>query len=357
DASTYLQRIPLPDAVGYDDIAINSTCMVARMATDEASLFALIPQTVFIWRGSAFVWMDANWSGGIITLTLQRVSQPAVVVTPQPPVTLVSINAQFNQGGTIYDTDDLSTLKQYLTVTAEYSDGTTRELTKDEYTLSGMLTAPSSTITVSYDGFTDTFTVQVTHQQVLPYDAQVEYLQGDGDAYIDTGIAGGNDTLSIEIKAYWSGFVNYAAFFGNWSGSDDYNSTRIIQSNEGIRLYGGINQRGIVLTINATLNAWHIILLEKNYFTLDGVRVSISNISKSTNNSNIALFNRSVVNPYTVKRDIGLKYEYVKFMDNGVLVRDYIPVRVGTTGYLYDKVSGTLFGNIGTGNFILGNDV
>ena len=190
----------------------------------------------------------------------------------------------------------------------------------------------------------------------LPYDAQVEYLQGDGDAYIDTGIAGGNDTLSIEIKAYWSGFVNYAAFFGNQTTSG-YNTTRIIQSNEGTKLYGGINQGGAVLTENATLNAWHIILLEKNYFTLDGVRVSISNTSQSTNNSNIALFNRSVVNPYTVKRDIGLKYEYVKFMDNGVLVRDYIPVRVGTTGYLYDKVSGTLFGNIGTGNFILGNDV
>ena len=32
------------------------------------------------------------------------------------------------------------------------------------------------------------------------------------------------------------------------------------------------------------------------------------------------------------------------------------PVRVGTTGYLYDSVSGNLFGNEGTGDFILGND-
>lgn len=82
DASAYLQRIPLPDAVGYDDIAINSTCMVARMETGEASLFALIPQTVFIWRGSAFVWTDANWSGGIMTLTLQRVSKARYVTPP-----------------------------------------------------------------------------------------------------------------------------------------------------------------------------------------------------------------------------------------------------------------------------------
>lgn len=35
----------------------------------------------------------------------------------------------------------------------------------------------------------------------------------------------------------------------------------------------------------------------------------------------------------------------------------YIPVRVGTTGYMYDSVSGRLFGNAGTGNFTYGNDV
>lgn len=38
------------------------------------------------------------------------------------------------------------------------------------------------------------------------------------------------------------------------------------------------------------------------------------------------------------------------------LVRDYIPVRVGQVGYMYDKVSGQLFGNAGTGNFTLGSD-
>ena len=43
--------------------------------------------------------------------------------------------------------------------------------------------------------------------------------------------------------------------------------------------------------------------------------------------------------------------------DGETLVRDYIPVRVGQVGYMYDKVSGQLFGNSGTGNFILGNDI
>ena len=34
-----------------------------------------------------------------------------------------------------------------------------------------------------------------------------------------------------------------------------------------------------------------------------------------------------------------------------------IPVRVGQVGYMYDRVSKTLFGNAGTDSFVLGPDV
>ena len=43
-------------------------------------------------------------------------------------------------------------------------------------------------------------------------------------------------------------------------------------------------------------------------------------------------------------------------VDDMATIRDFIPVRVGSTGYLYDKVSGQLFGNAGTGDFVLGPD-
>ena len=77
--------------------------------------------------------------------------------------TLSSISAVFNQGSAvIYDTDELYALKQYLTVTATYSDGTTREVSN--YTLDGTLTAGTSTITVGYNKKTTTFNVTVTHQ-------------------------------------------------------------------------------------------------------------------------------------------------------------------------------------------------
>lgn len=46
-----------------------------------------------------------------------------------------------------------------------------------------------------------------------------------------------------------------------------------------------------------------------------------------------------------------------KILQNSTLVRDFIPVRKGKTGYMYDKVSGQLFGNAGTGDFVLGPDI
>ena len=75
--------------------------------------------------------------------------------------TLTSISATFNQGSnTIYTTDSLNTLKQYLTVTATYDNSTTATVTS--YTLSGTLTEGTSTITVNYGGKTTTFDVIVT---------------------------------------------------------------------------------------------------------------------------------------------------------------------------------------------------
>ena len=47
----------------------------------------------------------------------------------------------------------------------------------------------------------------------------------------------------------------------------------------------------------------------------------------------------------------------LKIKNGSELVRDMISVRVGTTGYMYDKVSGELFGNVGSGSFGLGNDI
>jgi hypothetical protein len=47
----------------------------------------------------------------------------------------------------------------------------------------------------------------------------------------------------------------------------------------------------------------------------------------------------------------------MKIWKGTTLVRDFIPVRKGDVGYLYDNVSNRLFGNSGTGVFTLGRDI
>lgn len=109
---------------------------------------------------------------------------------------LVSITAVFNQGSAvIYDTDDLDTLRQYLTVTALYSDNTTKTVT--EYTLSGTLSVGTSTITASYGGKTTTFTATCTAG--FKYTADRGLLSAQ--QYITVGGAFDKVTESIENNA------------------------------------------------------------------------------------------------------------------------------------------------------------
>lgn len=76
-------------------------------------------------------------------------------------ITLSSISATFNQGSNkIYNTDSLDTLKNYLTVTATYSNNSIKTVT--DYNLSGTLSIGVSTITVTYSNKTATFNVTVS---------------------------------------------------------------------------------------------------------------------------------------------------------------------------------------------------
>lgn len=97
--------------------------------------------------------------------------------------TVVSITAVFEQGqAVIYSDDSLDDLKQYLTVTASYDDGTSAVVTG--YTLSGTLTAGTSVITVTYEGKKAYFNVTVTERPALVSISAV-YTQS-GTVYEDT---------------------------------------------------------------------------------------------------------------------------------------------------------------------------
>lgn len=119
-----------------------------------------------------------------------------------PPADLVSISAVFNQGqNVIYNTDSLDTLKQYLTVTAHMSDGTSNTVTT--YTLSGTLTEGTSTIVASYGGKTTTFAVTVTNRTDTT--AQIEYVgklithRNYTPSYVQSDATNGGITIKYQM--------------------------------------------------------------------------------------------------------------------------------------------------------------
>jgi hypothetical protein len=88
---------------------------------------------------------------------------------------------------------------------------------------------------------------------------------------------------------------------------------------------------------------------------MNGTTISASEATFSTQ-FDFYLFCFNAYGSATLRAN-GMRFKRGKIWSNGTLVRDYVPVKRNGVGYLYDKVSGTLFGNANdTGAFILGND-
>lgn len=145
-----------------------SNCMTTNTATaimdGDAYATTIIPSSGYTLDGAS---VTITMGGATVTghYNNGQISIPNVtgnlVITVLASSAVSSISAVFTQGANaIYDTDSLNTLRQYLVVTATYSNSQTAVVT--DYTLSGTLTVGTSTITASYGGKTSTFTVTVT---------------------------------------------------------------------------------------------------------------------------------------------------------------------------------------------------
>ena len=195
--------------------------------------------------------------------------------------------------------------------------------------------------------------------QPLPYDAQIEYLRGTGTQYIDSGIecTGG---LSVKCKFRCSTNQNSAFAGGIYNlGSNTYFRHHISPYYSYGIYYLSLNSTAIAQYIFST-NKWFVVeinaitgncIINENTYTITVVADSY------TTNANYGIFARLSGNMNIQYRTGNTDIEYFQLIKNENILRDFIPVRVGNVGYLYDKVSRQLFGNAGTGDFILGNDI
>lgn len=192
----------------------------------------------------------------------------------------------------------------------------------------------------------------------LPYDAEIEYLEGDKLSYIDTGIIGGSN-VSFQIdflyKEAYNGYEENIYFLFGSRFDYDNNQFGFITSYRDIWRYG--NSRNGNISVNTprrmvvdNLQHHNVLNLTENNKSVLTVTI---NYTTFTNNINIIMFGLNSNN--NIRLGNGRIYR-AKWYVNDIIIRDFIPVRKGTTGYMYDKVSKQLFGNSGTGAFILGPD-
>ena len=185
------------------------------------------------------------------------------------------------------------------------------------------------------------------------YDAEIEYLESTYGQHIELPIYG-QKGLNYEVRVDFptaTGHSNYPVVLGAQTSDTSRRYTLMIGLTLN-RAYYNLNNVERYVGITA---ATHIYRLENGQAYLDGALKATLSASDFVTPFPIILFNFSDNGVVNINRSVATRLYYCRFYGTANL--DLIPVRVGQVGYMYDRVSGQLFGNAGTGNFILGPDI
>lgn len=181
----------------------------------------------------------------------------------------------------------------------------------------------------------------------LPYDAEVEYLESTGTQWIDTGVR-----------------LKY---------SDVVNCEVMLNDNRSIFGYLDSGQNFCVTTSGSIIYAYYV-----DYTRFGSKQITTGSIFNIELGNGSFYYNGNLLGKKTYADEtllngacylfgrnasgsiddalLGRIYSF-SITRNNAKILDFIPVRVGTVGYMYDRVTRKLFGNSGTGAFVLGPDV
>lgn len=186
-----------------------------------------------------------------------------------------------------------------------------------------------------------------------PYDAEIEYLETQGNCYIVTNSVPSGSNIAIASKFMFIGYVNntqwvpwYIAYVNEQT--QVFRIARVYSSDTIIMINNGATGAGSVSDAQFTVSANGIYEIETK-----GQRVTVNGVTKTNRAASSSL---NTAKMRIMNADFKGRCYYFKLRDGNTLLLDCIPVRIGNVGYMYDKVSGKLFGNAGTGNLILGHD-
>ena len=223
------------------------------------------------------------------------------------------------------------------------------------------VTVPASATLDDYPALVDSISGGVTP---VPYDSLVSYLQGDGTAYIDTGIkASSNINFRVVVEVLSTFPSTGQAVLGSRVANNNAALTLQYYKNSSAKYWRfafGNNQ--ITADHAGTTGTYNVSNLDRaNVIITTGAKTLAAQATNSTfsNDLNMYLFTMNTGGSVAgLEGNAYLRIKACMIFDSYNLVRDYVPARKNGVGYLYDKVSGQLFGNANsTGAFTYGSDV
>lgn len=184
------------------------------------------------------------------------------------------------------------------------------------------------------------------------YDAEIEYLETQGNCNIPTPYVPSGLNIGIQTKFMPLGYTQNT----NWI------SWYVAYTNEQTQCFRCMRPRsndliwitnGAVSAGSGSDPAYNITFGNTYEIVTKGRSISVNGVTK-TGRTQSSTQNTGIL--FIFSNTFKGRCYYFKVLDNGNLILDCIPVRIGNVGYMYDKVSNKLFGNNGSGSFILGQD-
>lgn len=222
----------------------------------------------------------------------------------------------------------------------------------------GGIAVGSASIEKAYIGST-----LVWEKSSLPYDAQVEWIATDGEAYIDIGLKPTNTTrfeIIMDIPT-----LSQDVWLWGARNSGSAGQCAVLWDKKYDRWDWRFGSKTLTVTSAQSANRY---LFDNHtsgsarqlYIKYDETTLSLVAANNSfTCNYNFLIFALNVSGTASMgMTPPGITCVSAKFWSGTTLVRDYIPVRKDGVGYLYDNVSGEFYGNASSvGAFTYGNDV
>lgn len=197
------------------------------------------------------------------------------------------------------------------------------------------------------------------------YYCELEYLESTGTQWIDTGTNASltnTGTLSVD-----TGFVllqptaspYYTGIFGSYNTSGQRYGAYARENSLCFGFANGAYEYIQTLQYGTYYRLKFSTSMGSQSAELDGTVIWTATQSVTiTNDTDIGLFCRNNYSAGNLWWLGNLRIYFCKIYDNGVLIRDMIPVLDwNMTPCMYDRVSGQLFYNQGTGSFTYGREI